>query len=267
MDFDDFRLARGLCIHTFGGRKPDMLVMSRRKEQKIVFPGLGITVTLLDIKGNTARLGVDAPRDISILREEIAGRKNAAVVQERLDLHEIRNVLNSVNLFVAVYGQQMKANQLENAAATFMKLVEYLETQTQQGIVGFNVEHDDTRDISGRVMIVEDEPDQREMLSSFLALQGLDVTAHVNGQSALQELRKGAAPEIVLLDWSMPEFGGPWLVAKILGEFGEKSPKLFVVSGSEALTATHRSGVDAWLAKPLNHDALLARIRAVCSAC
>lgn len=243
-----------------------MLVMSRRKDQKIVFPGLGITVTLVGVRGNTARLGVDAPRDIDVLREEIAD----ATVDElprHPDPHSIRNVLNSVNLFVMVYQKQMESNRVEAAASTFMKMVEYLENQTKEGAVDFTVAQETSEEMKGRVMVVEDDEDQRDLLSSLLAMQGLDVSAHKNGHSALRDLRNGIDPQIILLDWNMPEFGGQWLLPKIRNEFGVTGPKVFVVSGAEAVTGPQRDIVDAWLAKPLNQDALLARLRAVYSAC
>ncbi|MEZ6060839.1 MAG: carbon storage regulator [Planctomycetaceae bacterium] len=240
-----------------------MLVMSRRQDEKVVFPGLGIVVTLLGVRGNTARLGVDAPRDVKILREEVADRCPPPH-SVRQDQHAIRNVLNSVNLFAMVYQKQMDAGLTDDAATTFIKLVDYLEKQTQSGRVDFTVESESAEPVSGRVMVVEDDDDQRELLTSLLAMQGLDVAAHDNGRTALDELRRGNSPNVVLLDWAMPQFGGEWLVPKIRGEFGSQSPKLFVLSGTESVRTAQREGVDAWLGKPLNQEALLARIRAAC---
>jgi carbon storage regulator len=47
-----------------------MLILSRRLNEKLVI-GENITVTLLGIQGNQARIGIDAPKDISVHREEI----------------------------------------------------------------------------------------------------------------------------------------------------------------------------------------------------
>ena len=47
-----------------------MLVLSRKKNQSIVI-GPGITVKVLDIKGSTIRIGIDAPQDVSIRRSEL----------------------------------------------------------------------------------------------------------------------------------------------------------------------------------------------------
>ena len=50
-----------------------MLVLSRRESDKILFPTLGITVEVVRISGNAVRLGVDAPKEIRVLRGELEG--------------------------------------------------------------------------------------------------------------------------------------------------------------------------------------------------
>ncbi len=47
-----------------------MLVLTRRANQSIVI-GDGITVTVLEIRGDQVRLGIDAPREIAVHREEV----------------------------------------------------------------------------------------------------------------------------------------------------------------------------------------------------
>ena len=48
-----------------------MLVLSRKKDQEVCLPDLGIKFKVLQIKGNTVRLGIDAPDDIHVLRGEL----------------------------------------------------------------------------------------------------------------------------------------------------------------------------------------------------
>jgi carbon storage regulator CsrA len=49
-----------------------MLVLSRRLNEAIVLPGLGITVQLLAIKSNNvARIGIDAPASVRVVRKEL----------------------------------------------------------------------------------------------------------------------------------------------------------------------------------------------------
>ncbi len=49
-----------------------MLVLSRKQEEEIVFPELGISVRVLRTKGNQVRLGIKAPSDVRVLRGELA---------------------------------------------------------------------------------------------------------------------------------------------------------------------------------------------------
>ena len=48
-----------------------MLVLTRKKEEKLHI-GDNITVTILKVKGNSVQIGIEAPRDIRVLRSELA---------------------------------------------------------------------------------------------------------------------------------------------------------------------------------------------------
>ena len=50
-----------------------MLVLSRKKGDSIIIDG-GIKVTVVEVKGSVVRLGIEAPKDIAILRSEICER-------------------------------------------------------------------------------------------------------------------------------------------------------------------------------------------------
>ena len=50
-----------------------MLVLSRKTGEKILLPGINTTITLVETRHNGCRLGIDAPAEIVVLREEIAG--------------------------------------------------------------------------------------------------------------------------------------------------------------------------------------------------
>jgi len=53
-----------------------MLVLSRKQNQEIVI-GDNIKITVLKIKGNTIRLGIDAPRDVKVVRGELPALKES----------------------------------------------------------------------------------------------------------------------------------------------------------------------------------------------
>ena len=65
------------------------------------------------------------------------------------------------------------------------------------------------------VLVVEDDADLREGLSQALRDHGFGVTPTTNGQEALDLLRAGARPSVILLDLMMPELNG-WQLAAAL---------------------------------------------------
>ena len=71
-----------------------MLILTRRVQEAIVIAD-NVTITVLSIKGNQVRLGIEAPRDVDVHREEIYRRvkpaldsrsENAAIVQRVVEL-------------------------------------------------------------------------------------------------------------------------------------------------------------------------------------
>ena len=48
-----------------------MLVLSRRCNEPIVFPGLGITVRVVRLRGAVVRIGIEAPADVKVVRGEL----------------------------------------------------------------------------------------------------------------------------------------------------------------------------------------------------
>jgi carbon storage regulator len=63
-----------------------MLILSRRVGEKIII-GENVTVTILGVKGNQIRIGIDAPRDITVNREEIYQR----ILNEKEGLNSARH--------------------------------------------------------------------------------------------------------------------------------------------------------------------------------
>jgi carbon storage regulator CsrA len=50
-----------------------MLVLTRRPNESIVFPALGVTVRVLAVRGTSVRLGIEAPRGVVVMRDELLG--------------------------------------------------------------------------------------------------------------------------------------------------------------------------------------------------
>jgi carbon storage regulator len=48
-----------------------MLVLARKLGERIVVPECGLTITVSAIRGNTVRLGISAPEEVEVYREEV----------------------------------------------------------------------------------------------------------------------------------------------------------------------------------------------------
>ncbi|TWU56921.1 carbon storage regulator [Rubripirellula tenax] len=70
-----------------------MLVLSRKKGESIEFPSLGVVVRVLDLKKSRIEIGIDAPRDVAIVRGEnvaVTGKQRASLASQPLAEIEAR---------------------------------------------------------------------------------------------------------------------------------------------------------------------------------
>lgn len=120
----------------------------------------------------------------------------------------------------------------------------------------------------GRVMVVDDEKSLRELTSSFLSEAGYNVVAFANGFEAWQALSQNPFDwELLLTDQTMPEMTGDQLAIRAL----EIRPDLPVIlcsgySSSLDVDQLKKSGVAAFLDKPVDRDRLLTQVAMVLSA-
>ncbi len=123
----------------------------------------------------------------------------------------------------------------------------------------------------GNVLIVEDDPDTREMLATLLATEGFHAVAAEDGLEALHLLRtvRHRAPEVpclVLLDLKMPRLSGNEFRRAQLGDPTVASVPVAVLSG--AVDAEQRGqalGAVAIVTKPIDFDVLLDVVRRYCA--
>ncbi len=69
-----------------------MLVLSRKPGEKLVIAG-GITITVVEVTGNRVRIGIDAPADVRIMREELVRWQDEPVSDTPLSAHPAREAL------------------------------------------------------------------------------------------------------------------------------------------------------------------------------
>jgi CheY-like chemotaxis protein len=123
----------------------------------------------------------------------------------------------------------------------------------------------------GNVLIVEDDPETREMLTVMLVTEGFHAVGAEDGLEALHLLRtvRHRAPEVpclVLLDLKMPRLGGGEFRRAQLGDPTVASVPVAVMSG--AIDAEQRAqalGAVATLTKPIDLEVLLQVVKRFCA--
>ena len=113
------------------------------------------------------------------------------------------------------------------------------------------------------ILVVDDEPAQREMISGFLKKQAFDVVVAENGAKALELFRQDSI-DLILTDQKMPHLSGLDLLQAVRAINPETPVILMTAFGSiEAAVSAIQGGATDYLTKPLNLDELLYRIRQV----
>ncbi|MGH2465668.1 MAG: response regulator [Candidatus Limnocylindrales bacterium] len=111
------------------------------------------------------------------------------------------------------------------------------------------------------ILVVDDEPTQREMLAEALEAEGFTIVTAADGRAALLKFRE-ARPDLILLDLMLPEMSGIEVCRIIRAESGvpilmltAKNSELDKVVGLEL-------GADDYVTKPFSLRELIARVRA-----
>lgn len=245
-----------------------MLVVSRKEREKIVFPTIGATVELLQLKGNVARLGIDAPRDLPILRSELVDENTpkydpeAAKAARERD-HALRNELNIAALGLGLLRKQLQAGQADAADKTLQMLIDKVSTLRE--LRAHQNGSQSTRQ-HPRALLVEDDENERFLLAGFLRSSGFDVESAGDGAEALTLLAASDRPDLILLDMLMPRCDGPTTVRTIRRNPHFEGMKIFAVSGTapaELGVEIGPQGIDRWFQKPLDPERLVGEMQNV----
>jgi two-component system response regulator MprA len=117
--------------------------------------------------------------------------------------------------------------------------------------------------MDGRLLVVEDDPQVRAMLTRALSYEGFDVDAAPDAGSAMASMR-AAPPDLILLDLLLPDDDGVE-VCRRLRASGERVPILMVTARDTVADRIEglESGADDYLVKPFSTAELVARVRAL----
>ena len=118
-----------------------------------------------------------------------------------------------------------------------------------------------TKARSGKILVVEDNSDSRDLLAKLLAMSGYDVLSAPDGEiayaTALQQL-----PDLIITDINMPRMDGIALLRKVRLESVLDRTAVFVVTafGREAAREAMEEGADAATAKPFDFEAFVETV-------
>jgi CheY-like chemotaxis protein len=112
-----------------------------------------------------------------------------------------------------------------------------------------------------RVMVVDDDPDIREVLTELLQEEGFEVATAANGAEALEVLASGPLPSVILLDMMMPVMNGfEFRLAQKMAAELAPIPVVIITAGADQRSRDLDAA--AVFRKPLNVPRLLETIRA-----
>lgn len=240
-----------------------MLVLSRRPEDSIKFPELDITIEILQVKGSTVRLGIEAPIEIKVLRGELDKGSLPNVAKKILvnasTAHELRNTLNNLTIAAGLTKKLLSEGKTNLAANTLHTALEGLIQNTTNQDVAVAA----GQTFGPRALLIEDAANEREMLAGFLRLHGYSVDTVKDGVEAMDFLEDNEKPDFLLVDMNLPRLDGAGVISKIRANPAFDEVEIFAVSGQTPKSAgvdIHKNRVADWFQKPLHPAGLVAAI-------
>ena len=114
-----------------------------------------------------------------------------------------------------------------------------------------------------RILVVDDEPNIRDLLITSLRFAGFQVRAVSNGAQTISAVLE-EEPDLIILDVMLPDMNG-FSVTKRLRGAGYTAPILFLTAKDETedkITGLNAGG-DDYVTKPFSLDEIVARIQAI----
>jgi len=119
--------------------------------------------------------------------------------------------------------------------------------------------------MSASILVIEDEPAIQELIASALARNGHEVRRAANAAEAGAAIA-AALPDLVLLDWMLPDGSGPALARRLRGEARTRELPIIMLTaraGDDDKVEGLAAGADDYVTKPFSPRELEARIQAV----
>ncbi|MBB3210478.1 CheY-like chemotaxis protein [Rhodopirellula rubra] len=219
------------------------------------------------------------PKDIRVIRHELQDDAELACFQAKsaadTRVHDLRNQVNRAMLKLQLAGKYFAAGRTEKGLVNMSEGMAELGaidqdlTQQQKKPAGkfslaeakatFTIDNPKAR----RVLLVDDDANERTLMASYLKQCGLEVEEATDGLKALYALTKPTLPDVVLMDMNMPNLDGPETVKRIRQCSAHRSVPVFAVTGQpieETGLSISDNGVTGWFQKPVQVDAIVEAI-------
>ena len=115
----------------------------------------------------------------------------------------------------------------------------------------------------GRIIVVDDDPGIRDVVSEFLARHGYEVETAADAPELNRLLAQGPSPDLLVLDVMLPGEDGLHICRRLSGSDGPSVIMLSAMGEETDRIVGLELGADDYLPKPCNPRELLARVRAV----
>lgn len=115
-----------------------------------------------------------------------------------------------------------------------------------------------------RIAILEDDPDQADLVCLWLQDAGHSVSCSNDGASFLRVVRRDSY-DMYMLDWVLPDMSGIEVLHKLRAEMADYTPVVIATVKDEerSIVTGLEAGADDYLVKPIRRAELVARISAI----
>jgi len=139
---------------------------------------------------------------------------------------------------------------------------EYRNGQANQGQVEGAVEQAADRIRQGKILVVEDNVDSRDLLAKLLGMNGYEVSSASDGVSGYAAALT-QVPDLIITDINMPRMDGIALLKKVRLERLLTGTAVLVITafGGDAAREAIDAGADAATAKPFDFEAFVDTVR------